>query len=90
MADIVDLARAARTGSRASRRCSGCCSATAGTLQGTLSAYFGAPVTVEVVSQRVDGDTVHRAVDLVCKERGLVACRADDRGPRRGRPRCAS
>ena len=36
--------------------------ATAGTLQGTLSAYFGAPVTVDVVSQSVRGDSVHREV----------------------------
>jgi chorismate-pyruvate lyase len=50
--------------------------ATAGTLQGTLSAYLGAPVTVDVVSQTVRGDAVHREVELVCKERDLVACRA--------------
>jgi chorismate-pyruvate lyase len=49
---------------------------TAGTLQGTLSAYFGAPVTVEVREQRVEGDDLHRAVDLVCKDRGVVACHA--------------
>lgn len=50
--------------------------ATAGTLQGTLSAYLGAPVTVDVVSQTVRGDSVHREVALVCKEQDLVACRA--------------
>jgi len=50
--------------------------ANAGTLQGTLSAFLGAPVTVDVVSQSVDGDAIHREVDLVCKERDLVACRA--------------
>jgi chorismate-pyruvate lyase len=49
---------------------------TAGTLQGTLSAYFGAPVTVEVRAQHVDGNDLHREVDLVCKERRLVACSA--------------
>ena len=64
--------------------------ATAGTLQGTLSAYFGAPVTVEVVSQTVEGEAMHREVDLVCKERDLVACSADDRGPRSTTPACAS
>jgi hypothetical protein len=51
--------------------------ATAGTLQGTLSAYFGAPVTIDVLDQWVDGDVMHRTVDLVCKERRLVACHAD-------------
>jgi chorismate-pyruvate lyase len=50
--------------------------ATAGTLQGTLSAYLGAPVTVDVVSQKVDGEAIHREVNLVCKERDLVACAA--------------
>jgi chorismate-pyruvate lyase len=50
--------------------------ATAGTLQGTLSAYLGAPVTVDVVSQTVQGESVHREVELVCKEQDLVACRA--------------
>jgi chorismate-pyruvate lyase len=50
--------------------------ATAGTLQGTLSAYLGAPVTVDVVSQTVRGDSVHREVALVCKEQDVVACRA--------------
>lgn len=49
---------------------------TAGTLQGTLSAYFAAPVTIEVVSQTVDADAMERTVDLVCLDRGLVACRA--------------
>jgi hypothetical protein len=50
--------------------------ATAGTLQGTLSAYFGAPVTVEVVSQTADGDVMQRTVDLVCAARDLAVCRA--------------
>lgn len=50
--------------------------ATAGTLQGTLSAYLGAPVTVEVRSQTAAGDAIHREVDLVCKELDLVACSA--------------
>jgi hypothetical protein len=50
--------------------------ANAGTLQGTLSAYFGAPVTVDVVSQTVRGESVHREVELVCKERDQVVCRA--------------
>ncbi len=50
---------------------------TAGTLQGTLSAYFGAPVTIEVLDQRVEGDVMHRTVDLVCASRGIAACRAD-------------
>jgi hypothetical protein len=78
VADVVDLARLLETieGFPPVRRV---LLATAGTLQGTLSAYFGAPVTVEVRSQRIDADgvTVHRAVDLVCKERRLVACRAE-------------
>jgi hypothetical protein len=50
--------------------------ATAGTLQGTLTAYFGAPVTVEVVSQSDTGDVMERTVDLVCRDRGLAVCRA--------------
>ncbi|HKE74818.1 MAG TPA: hypothetical protein VKB57_14450 [Acidimicrobiales bacterium] len=50
--------------------------ATAGTLQGALSAYFGAPVTIEVRSQSLQHTTVHREVDLVCKELDLVACSA--------------
>jgi hypothetical protein len=50
---------------------------TAGTLQGTLSAYFGAPVTIEVRSQTLRGSAVHREVDLVCKELDLVACSAN-------------
>ena len=50
--------------------------ATAGTLQGTLSAYFGAAVTVEVVAQSSDGDVMHRTVDLVCADHGLTVCQA--------------
>lgn len=50
--------------------------ANAGTLQGTLSAYFGAAVTVEVRSQTIDGDEMHRFVDLVCRERDLTVCTA--------------
>lgn len=50
--------------------------ATAGTLQGGLSAYFGAPVTIDVRSQAIRGTTVHREVDLVCKELDLVVCAA--------------
>jgi hypothetical protein len=49
---------------------------TAGTLQGTLSAYFGSSVTVEVRDQHLEGDDLHREVDLVCKERGVVVCTA--------------
>ncbi|MGH0032025.1 MAG: hypothetical protein ACQGVC_19715 [Myxococcota bacterium] len=52
--------------------------ATPGTLQGTLSAYFGAPVTVAVRDQGDASDHKHfvREVDLVCTERGITACRA--------------
>src|SRR5262245_50362707 len=51
--------------------------ANAGTLQGTLSAYFGAPVTVEVTAQTIDGDEVHRSVDLVCRDKDLTVCSAN-------------
>ena len=52
--------------------------ATPGTLQGTLSAYFGAPVTVSVRDQGDAADHKHfvREVDLVCERRGITACRA--------------
>ncbi|MET0146495.1 MAG: hypothetical protein ABW122_04715 [Ilumatobacteraceae bacterium] len=76
MADIVDPSRLLEVlgGFRPLRRV---LLGTAGTLQGTLSAYFGAPVTIEVIDQRVDGDVMHRTVDLVCVPRDIVACRAD-------------
>ena len=75
MADIVDPARLLEQlrGFSPLRRV---LLATAGTLQGALSAYFGAPVTVDVVSQDADHGVMHRTVDLVCKDRRLVACRA--------------
>lgn len=55
--------------------------ATPGTLQGTLSAYFGAPVTVRVHDQGDSRDHKHfeRRVDLVCEKLGVVACRAHSR-----------
>ena len=55
--------------------------ATPGTLQGTLSAYFGAPVTVQVKSQGDGRDHKHftRDVDLVCHALSLVVCRAQSR-----------
>ncbi len=51
--------------------------ATPGTLQGTLSAYFGAPITIEVVSQDIRGGRICRAVNLVCRSRDMVVCRAE-------------
>ena len=40
---------------------------TAGTLQGALTAYFGAPVEVRVVSQsQQEGNRIRREVSLVC------------------------
>jgi hypothetical protein len=76
MADIVDLAQLLTKleGFPPMRRV---LLATAGTLQGTLTAYFGAPVTIEVVSQTVDDGNIRRTVNLVCKERGLVTCTAE-------------
>jgi hypothetical protein len=76
VADVVDLARMldALRGFSPLRRV---LLANTGTLQGALSAYFAAPVTVEVVSQRVDGEAIERVVDLVCKELGVVACHAE-------------
>ncbi|MGH8773894.1 MAG: hypothetical protein ACRDWI_01555 [Jiangellaceae bacterium] len=76
MADVVDLAQLLDKleGFSPLRRVM---LATAGTLQGTLSAYFGAPVTVEVVSQTAENAKIHRVVNLVCKKRELVTCRAE-------------
>jgi len=55
--------------------------ATPGTLQGTLSAYFGSPVTVRVRDQGDARDHKHfiRHVDLVCEELGVTACSARSR-----------
>src|SRR5260370_25696733 len=39
---------------------------TAGTLQGTLSAFFSTPVTIELVRQRETKGCILREVDLVC------------------------
>jgi hypothetical protein len=52
--------------------------ATPGTLQGTLTAYFGAPVTVEVRDQGDGRDHKHfeGSVDLVCEKLGITACSA--------------
>ena len=52
--------------------------ATPGTLQGALTAYFGSPVDVEVRLQNGSEDERHftREVDLVCRKRRLVVCRA--------------
>ncbi len=49
---------------------------TAGTLQGTLSAFFGEPVTIEVVEQHETPSGMTRIVDLVCAPKDLVVCRA--------------
>ncbi|HSE83714.1 MAG TPA: hypothetical protein VLB01_04115 [Thermodesulfobacteriota bacterium] len=48
---------------------------TTGTLQGTLCAYFGVPISVQVVSQE-ECNSVHffRKTNLICKE--TVVCRA--------------
>ncbi len=53
--------------------------ATPGTLQGTLSAYFGRPIDIEMSSQRRDGSTIERVVDLVLRDEGTVACHAESR-----------
>ena len=55
--------------------------ATPGTLQGTLSAYFGAPVTVQVRDQGDAQDHKHfvREVDLVCEPLRITACSARSR-----------
>lgn len=50
--------------------------AATGTLQGTLSAFWAAPITVRLLSQSTNGDHVRREVDLVCEERDLVVCHA--------------
>lgn len=51
--------------------------ATAGTLQGTLSGYFGSPVSVAVREQRVSEEGFfHRVVDLVCDAHNVAVCRA--------------
>jgi chorismate-pyruvate lyase len=50
--------------------------ATAGTLQETLSAFFGGPVTVEVVHQEETPLGLVREVDLVFAARQLVVCHA--------------
>ncbi len=47
-----------------------------GTLQSTLSAYFGHPVTVAVLSQGPQGAVIRRAVNLVCETLGMVVVRA--------------
>ena len=47
-----------------------------GTLQSTLSAYFAAPVEVEVERQVADGAILRRDVSLVRREPYLVVCRA--------------
>jgi hypothetical protein len=54
--------------------------ATPGTLQGTLAAYFGEPVEVEVLSQSQEGATFDRRVELVLREARTVVCRAHSRG----------
>ena len=53
----------------------------AGTLQGALSAYFGEPVDVKVVSQRErkGGDIIERVAHLVTREGRVVVCRAQTR-----------
>ena len=58
--------------------------ATPGTLQGTLSAYFGEPVDVDVQVQDDDGDRKRfvREVNLVCRRRGLVVGAAEKFGAR--------
>ncbi len=50
--------------------------ATAGTLQGTLSAFFGAPVTIELVHQEESDGFLLREVDLVCATGPVVVCHA--------------
>ena len=53
--------------------------ATPGTLQGTLAAYFGEQVDVEVVAQSQTGSTFDRLVNLILRERATVVCRAHSR-----------
>lgn len=52
--------------------------ATPGTLQGTLTAYFGVQVDAEVRFQDDSRNEKHftREVDLVCRDRKTVVCRA--------------
>jgi chorismate-pyruvate lyase len=50
--------------------------ATPGTLQSTLTAYFGSPVSVQVVGQSIEGNVISRRVNLVCDDREIVVCRA--------------
>jgi hypothetical protein len=47
-----------------------------GTLQSSLSAYFGHPVTVQVLSQATQGAVIRRTVNLVCEDLGMVVVRA--------------
>jgi len=55
--------------------------AQSGTLQTALSAYFGEPVDVKVVSQeeRDAGETFLRDVELVLREQRQAVCRAHTR-----------
>jgi chorismate-pyruvate lyase len=46
--------------------------ATAGTLQGALSAYFGSPVTIELVHQAETDGHILREVDLVCAAKKIA------------------
>jgi hypothetical protein len=50
--------------------------ATPGTLQGTLAAYFGELVDVQMLNQSQDGTTFDREVNLVLRQRGTVVCHA--------------
>ena len=50
--------------------------ATAGTLQGTLSAFFGAPVTIELLHQHETDGRILREVDLVCAAKQVAVGRA--------------
>ena len=53
-----------------------CLLAKAGTLLEALSALFGTPVTVDVVSQDEISEGIERCVNLVCSAGELVVCRA--------------
>jgi chorismate-pyruvate lyase len=48
---------------------------TAGTLQGALSAFFRAPVVIELVHQEESGDTLQREVNLVRTAEPTIVCR---------------
>jgi hypothetical protein len=50
--------------------------ATAGTLQGTLSAFFGAPVTIDLVRQDETDGCIRREVDLVCAAKRIAVAHA--------------